>query len=341
MESNRRQMNENRTNTEMNSAKPELLFAPMEGITYAAFRTFHQKFFPGASEYFTPFIAPDKSGAIKKKYLKELTDGYPSVPQLLVNHADAFNIVAWKLYDLGFREINLNTGCPSATVYAKHKGAGMLRNLDSLAQILEAVFDQAERLGYHDSIKTRMGDHSTSEFPEILSVYSRFPLSRLIVHARCRDDFYRGTVDVPGFRKARELCRFPLVYNGDIRSEADLHHLVKSTRPESVMIGRGAVTNPALFRELSGGGRLKSAELQDFLEGLTEIWTESGLSPKFAMERMKTLWTYMKDLFPDEKKLIKSILKSNTMEEYKASVSVLLRSREPSGIHRNDQSAFK
>ena len=108
----------------------------MEGLTYAAFRTLHHELCPGASEYFTPFIAPDREGSFKKKYLKELTAGVPSVPQLLVNSAEAFNATALKLYDLGFREINLNTGCPSGTVYAKHKGAGMLRDLSALDQIL-------------------------------------------------------------------------------------------------------------------------------------------------------------------------------------------------------------
>ena len=51
---------------------PRFLFAPMEGITYAAFRTLHHELFPGADEYFTPFIAPDREGCFKKKYLLHL-----------------------------------------------------------------------------------------------------------------------------------------------------------------------------------------------------------------------------------------------------------------------------
>lgn len=300
------------------------LFAPMEGITYAGFRTFHHACFPGASEYFTPFIAPDSRGSFKKKYLKELTEGVPSVPQLLVNSAEAFNLTSLKLYDLGFREINLNAGCPSGTVYSKHKGAGMLRDLDSLCRLLDAVFEQAEQRGYRVSVKTRMGDHSTAEFPEVLAVYNRFPLSRLIVHARCRDDFYQGTPDLRGFRQAMDLSRIPLVYNGDIRTVEDWNRLKETAAPASVMIGRGAVTNPALFRELTGGAGLTAEELRCFLEGLTEIWLESGLEPRFTLERMKTLWAYMKDLFPDEKKQIKAILKANSLENYRAVVSELL-----------------
>ena len=109
-----------------------------------------------------------------------------------------------------------------------------------------------------------------------------------------------------------EYAAFPLVYNGDIRSEVDLDNLMNLGKPDAVMIGRGAITNPALFRELTGGERLSSEELQEYLDGLTAIWTESGLNPLFVLERMKTLWTYMKDLFPDEKKRTKAILKSKS-----------------------------
>ena len=305
---------------------PRFLFAPMEGITYAAFRSLHHELFPGADEYFTPFIAPDREGSFKTKYLKELTAGVPSVPQLLVNSADAFNATALKLFALGFREINLNTGCPSGTVYAKHKGAGMLRDLNTLDRILDAVFEQAERIGFRVSVKTRMGDHSTAEFPEILEVFNRYPLSRLIVHARCRDDWYQGTPDMQGFRDAAESCLCPIVYNGNIASSNDLDRLLSAGSVDAVMIGRGAVRNPALFRELSGGSPLSADELQVFLDRLTAQWLADGLGPAFTLERMKALWFYMQDLFPDGKKQIKTLLKAKTLDEYRAAVSFLLRS---------------
>ena len=304
---------------------PRLLFAPLEGITYAAFRTLHHELFPGAGEYFTPFIAPDREGSFKKKYLKELTAGVPSVPQLLVNSADAFNATALKLFDLGFREINLNTGCPSGTVYAKHKGAGMLRDLSTLDRVLDGIFEQAERLGLRISVKTRMGDHSTAEFPDILDVFNRYPLSRLIVHARCRDDFYRGLPDLQGFRDVAGSCRCPLVYNGNIASSGDLDRLLNTVKVDAVMIGRGAVADPALFRMLSGGPALSAEELQVFLDRLTAHWLADGLGPAFTLERMKALWFYMQDLFPDGKKQIKTILKAKTLEEYRPAVSSLLR----------------
>ena len=90
------------------------------------------------------------------------------------------------------------------------------------------------------------------------------------------------------------------------------------------MIGRGAVADPALFRELSGGPPLSSEELSVFLDRLTARWLADGLGPAFTLERMKALWFYMKDLFPDAKSQIKAILKAKSLEEYRPAVSSLL-----------------
>ena len=165
----------------------ELLFAPMEGITLFRYRMIHHRMFPGAAEYYTPFIAPDSKGSFRPKYLRELTSDCNSlrvIPQLLVNNAEAFSATAEKLRELGFGEVNLNIGCPSGTVFSKHKGAGMLTDLASLDAVLDGIYSHAEQKGYRVSIKTRMGVHSTEEFPAILECYRKYPISKLIVHER-------------------------------------------------------------------------------------------------------------------------------------------------------------
>ena len=108
----------------------ELSFAPMEGITYSAYRRVHAEMFPGADRYYAPFIAPDSTGRFKagnlRDVLPENNAGIKLVPQLLCNAAAPFLAVARELKDLGYEEVDLNVGCPSGTVVAKHKGAGML-----------------------------------------------------------------------------------------------------------------------------------------------------------------------------------------------------------------------
>ena len=312
----------------MSNHKYSFLYAPMEGITLSRFRQIHHEMFPGVSEYYTPFIAPDSNGGFRAKFLRELTAdcGQVSViPQLLVNNAEAFCLTADRLFDLDFREINLNAGCPSGTVFSKHKGAGMLRDPASLDTFLDCIMDHAESKGYRISVKTRMGVHSTDEFPGILEIYEKYPVKKLIVHARCRDDFYQGRADLAGFAETVSDCRVPLVYNGDITSEKDLEALrMAAPQVGSVMIGRAAVANPALFRILQGGNQLTLRELREFHDRLTEAWLGSGLSPVFTVERMKTLWSYMQAMFPENRREVKSIMKSRTMDSYRSAVGTLL-----------------
>ena len=308
----------------------EYLYAPMEGITLSWFRRIHHEMFPGVSEYYTPFIAPDSKGGFRPKFLRELTADcreVPVIPQLLVNNADAFCLTADRLAELGFREINLNVGCPSGTVFSKHKGAGMLRDLSSLNVTLDQIMDHAEKSGFCISVKTRMGVHSTAEFPAILEIYEKYPIKKLIVHARCRDDFYQGRADLAAFAAAASVSRLRLVYNGDIAVQKDLEALhLAAPRVDGVMVGRAAVANPALFRVLQGGPQLTLAELRLFHDRLTEAWLEDGLSPPFTVERMKTLWAYMQALFPGSKREIKAIMKSRSLDDYRSAVGIALDS---------------
>ena len=77
-----------------------------------------------------------------------------------------------ELRKMGYTEVNLNFGCPSGTVTAKGKGAGMLRDLSKLEAFLDEVFSQAEG---PISVKTRLGVTSPEEFEAILDLYDRYP----------------------------------------------------------------------------------------------------------------------------------------------------------------------
>ena len=309
----------------------EWLFAPMEGVTYAVYRKLHREFFPGAARYYTPFIAPDSKGGFRAKYLRELTAdreaGLPVIPQLLVNNADAFNATADVLHELGFDEINLNIGCPSGTVFAKRKGSGMLSDLSSLDACLDGIYNHAQQKNYCVSVKTRMGVHSTEEFPEILEIYTRYPLSGLIVHARARDGMYKSEPDLAGFAALSSLAAAPVTYNGNLFS-ADELNIVLAAAPKtaSFMAARGIIANPALFRILAGGNALELSELQGFHDALLEAYLEGGLSPQFTAERMKQLWYYMIWMFDNCKKEQKALLKSRTLPEYRSAASALFQS---------------
>ena len=133
---------------------------------------------------------------------RELKDVLPEnngeirpVPQLLVNHPEGFLKGARLLRDLGYREINLNLGCPSGTVTAKKKGSGLLMYPEELDALLDRIFSDPMVTGGEIlvSVKTRIGKNSPEEWPQLMEIYNQYPIYELTIHPRIQKDFIRTT----------------------------------------------------------------------------------------------------------------------------------------------------
>jgi tRNA-dihydrouridine synthase len=300
-------------------------FAPMEGVTTGVFRRTHARFFPGTDRYAAPFLAPDGQGRVKASALADLdpekNGGLPLLPQILCNRAAAFLALSRELAAMGYTEVNLNAGCPSATVVPKHKGAGMLLDLRSLDAFLGEVFEYA---AIRVSVKSRLGLESPEEFPAILEIYNRYPLSELILHARDRKGLYQSRPDLHSFAKAFADSRAPLCYNGNILSPAHRDRVLEAVPGlERIMVGRGAAANPALIRQLRGGPALEADEFAAFLEALFAETLASGIGEYHSLGRMKELWFYSAHLFPGANREIKRINKARSAADYRAAVDAL------------------
>lgn len=225
-----------------------LSLAPMEGITGYAFRRVHAEVFGALDRYYTPFISPlPKVGTpFSKRNSRELNpannQGLDVVPQLLTNDANRFVWAAELLTDMGYKEVNLNLGCPSGTVVAKEKGSGLLRNLPRLEAFLANV---CERSPLPVSVKTRVGIANDDEYDELLALFCHCGIAELIVHPRVQKDFYSGSPRQELYGKTLELAPFPVAYNGDIFTLDDYDALL-SAYPQTrhVMIGRGSWPTP-------------------------------------------------------------------------------------------------
>lgn len=308
--------------------KMTLSFAPMEGVTGYVFRRVHHAHFPQADKYYAPFIAPDSKGEFKISRLRDIlpenNDTITLVPQVLANDAEAFLHVARQLADMGYEEVNLNIGCPSATVVSKHKGAAMLREPERLDAFLADVY---ARTPIAVSVKTRLGFASTAEFESLMGVFERYPIHELIVHARDREGMYRSAPDLDAFSAALRQSRFPVVYNGNVFTADDFRAVAgRFETLGGVMLGRGAAANPALFRTIRGGGELSLGELREFHDTLIEAHLASGLSPAFTAGKMKELWFYMHCLFPDCARPYKALNKARDLPSLRTCASSLMAS---------------
>ena len=133
-------------------------FAPLEGVTDTVYRQVHHTHFTGPVKYFIPFISPTQNLVLTPRERKNVDPqanaGLHAVRQVLTKNAAHFLWAANLLHDLGYEEVNLNAGCPSGTVTAKGKGAGLLQRPQELAWFLDEIFAHAP---VRVSIKTRIG----------------------------------------------------------------------------------------------------------------------------------------------------------------------------------------
>ena len=133
-------------------------FAPMEGVTDSVYRRLHHAYFGGVDRYYMPFFSPTMHRTLTGREDRELPPAssvpFAAVPQVLTKSAEDFIWAAQVCRDRGYEEVNLNIGCPSGTVVAKGKGAGMLGNVDELDRFLDAVFKDSP---IPVSVKTRLG----------------------------------------------------------------------------------------------------------------------------------------------------------------------------------------
>ena len=287
-------------------------FAPMEGLTDSIYRRLHHEYFPGVDLYFMPFFSPTIHRTLSKKEQRDLPPAgdVPAVPQLLTKNPEDFLWAAERIRDLGYSRVDLNLGCPSGTVVAKGKGAGMLQDLNALDDFLREIFSCCP---ISISVKTRLGLEDTEEFPEILEIYNRYPIRELTVHPRLREDYYKHPVRMEGFQYALEHSRNPLCYNGNLNSLRDIEDFKKAfPQVDSVMLGRGLIGDPGMLQGTD------VSTLAEFYDALLEAYSEAFGSSRNAMFRLKENWRYLLRHFEGSEKLGKKLRKAADLPTYRS-----------------------
>lgn len=308
----------------------QLFFAPLEGITGYIYRNAHHEYFPGITAYMAPFLSPYRERSLNEKLFRDVlpenNKGVPLIPQILTNHAEDFIWTAWALKELGYTEVNLNLGCPSGTVVAKHKGAGFLEDIWQLDRFLEQIF---EKTNCKISIKTRIGVHSGDEWDELLQIFGKYPIETLYIHPRLRMDFYKNTPNKEAFSKA--LTGYPgeICYNGDLFEKKDIQEFRKEFPEQNLMmIGRGFLKNPALHRMYLWEEEPDKWKIKEFYDRLCSDYSQSFSGEIPVLYKMKELCIYLLPLFSNHEKYLKKIKKANHLSDFKIVFQNLFREQE-------------
>lgn len=313
----------------MNQSEPFIYLAPIRGLTDALFRdTFHTHF-RGYDAAIAPFINPQQKSLYEDKTIRDVlpenNPSLPVIPQLLHTGGDDFLVLADRLADLGYRQINWNLGCPAPMVARKKRGSGLLPYPREILDLLSAVMP---RLRVELSIKTRLGYYDPAELFTLLPELNTFPLKEIIIHPRLGVQLYKGNTDPDSFGHCCQLSHHTLVYNGDIVDTAGYRSLAERfPLVNRWMIGRGALADPFLAEKIKTPAEdstdLQKHRLYTFHADLVERYQRRLSGPGHLLGRVKHLWTYLIASFPGQEKYLKKIHKSRSTEGYMAIVEEL------------------
>ncbi len=306
----------------------DIYMAPMEGVTNYVFRKVYIKNFSGVDKFFTPFITPHMKKGFSKSELMELDKDYNKgqylIPQILTNNVQDFFKLSGEIKQMGYNELNINIGCPSATVTSKGRGSGFLQDTKALDKFFYEIFEKTVDIKI--SIKTRIGFCDYSEWDDLVKVYEKYNFCEIIIHPRLRSDFYKNKVYIPAFIEACKILKSKLVYNGDVNTMEDfkiLNEQLKENKVDTVMIGRGLVRNPLLPEAIKTGAKITDLrKTVDFLDDIKEEYLSLDFGERNTLFKLKELWGMV---LSDEKysKILKRIRKADTINKYKKHIEEL------------------
>ena len=306
----------------------KLSLGPFQGITDAPFRNVFKRHFGGIDKFYTPFFTGIQKDHAKNMQVEEIDPRYNDVetltPQILSTDAEEILRFASQCKELGYKEINLNMGCPFPRVANKKRGCGLLPYPDKIDAMLGAVF---ERIDLKFSVKCRLGYFNPDEIVPVIEVFNQYPLSELIIHPRIGKQLYKGEADVQRFAELMPLIKAPLVYNGDIVSVESFERIREQVKPvNEFMLGRGLLANPFLAEEIKGANAPRNDErLYAYVVDLYEDrLRHAGGSPK-VLGRMKELWSYLMYSFDEPQDIWRKIKKINALKDYEEAVEAVFR----------------
>ena len=303
-------------------------FAPLQGYTDSVYREAHARIFGGVATYYTPFVRIEKGG-FRNKDLKDIACDRNRqvhvIPQLIASSPDEFRSIVRLFQENGYREADINLGCPFPMQVRVHRGSGLLRYKEEAESLLRTI-EEFPDISF--SVKMRLGWECAAESFALLSILNKLPLKHITLHPRLGVQQYKGAVDWEGFSRFYEECEHPLYYNGDLVGPEDIQGIMERFPGlAGIMLGRGLLASPWLAAEFVSGQVLTVNERRDklalFHESLMDEYAarlEGGEHQ--LLSKMKTIWDYL--LPGADKRLRKKVSKSTSLTSYQSAVRDLL-----------------
>ena len=227
-----------------------LILAPMDGISDSPFRRITRSF--GSAISYSEFINAQEvlSGSPNLKHQVRFSDEErPLIFQIYDDEPDRILSTAQKLLaDYRPDAIDVNMGCSVRRVSRRGAGAGLLQFPNKIARIISSL---KASLPIPVTAKIRLGwDEKQRNYLQIGKIIEESGASLIAVHARTKEQGYRGKADWDAIAELKSALSIPIIGNGDVQSVRDIDKMLQHTHCDAVMIGRAAVGNPWIFQRI-------------------------------------------------------------------------------------------
>lgn len=228
------------------------LLSPLAGFTTLPFRRIVRRI--GGVGLATTDLVNARALLSRNERTMQMVETHPEdrpfAVQIFGNEPHVMADAAKLLVEIGVDTIDINMGCPVNRIAGTGAGAGMMCNIDGTLRLVQAV---VEAVSIPVSVKMRLGwDSNNLTAPFFAQQFEQVGVAAVAIHGRTREQGFSGSVSLSGIRAVVDAVeKIPVVGNGDVCNVADAARMIRETGCHGVSIGRAALANPWIFRQLN------------------------------------------------------------------------------------------